>query len=324
MKKYSKSNYFNYEEKGHKNIGCRGESEKKRQNFIKSINRARQKVFDIVASNVDRVPDYQGVMQKPKFLTLTFADNITDLETANEEFTKFNKRLSYKLYGVHKNVLKYICVPEFQKRGAVHYHAIYFNMPYMDFKELGKIWGKGYIFIEGVSKKDKIDDFAKYIAKYINKENSKGEDNFQLYEAKDMLNRKRYFASKGLHKPEEYKLSINNAHFLHLKAQLADHSEYNETFENDFVGSVEINGYIIEDQTIHEEIKSFVMEIYKTMSGIYNDTLSNSWNMVNAYKTIQGKAPTPKQKTTLKQAYATWLGGRGTRLSKTEQLRLGW
>ncbi len=98
-------------------------------------------------------------------------------------------------------------------------------------KELGKIWGKGYIFIEGVSKKDKIDDFAKYIAKYINKENSKGEDNFELYEEKDMLNRKRYFASKGLHKPEEYKLSINNAHFQHLKAQLADHSEYNETFE---------------------------------------------------------------------------------------------
>ncbi len=29
MKKYSKNNYFNYEDQGNKNIGARGESEKK-------------------------------------------------------------------------------------------------------------------------------------------------------------------------------------------------------------------------------------------------------------------------------------------------------
>ena len=53
------------------------------------------------------------------FITLTFADNIIDIKTANKQFRYFID----KVQRVKKN-FKYLCVPEFQKRGAVHYHLL--------------------------------------------------------------------------------------------------------------------------------------------------------------------------------------------------------
>ena len=41
-----------------------------------------------------------GVMMcQSKFVTLTFKDNVTDLDKANYEFRQFIKRLNYKVYG---------------------------------------------------------------------------------------------------------------------------------------------------------------------------------------------------------------------------------
>lgn len=53
------------------------------------------------------------------FITLTFADNITDLDIANNEFANYNR----KIKRINPDY-KYIGVPEFQKRGAVHYHIL--------------------------------------------------------------------------------------------------------------------------------------------------------------------------------------------------------
>lgn len=168
LKKYSKTMQFSYATK-HVMKSPKGESNHSREHFYKSISRARNRIFDIVACNVNTIPDYNGELQKPKFLTLTFAENITDVKEANAEFTLFNKRLSYYLYQEKRNVLKYICIPEFQKRGAIHFHVLYFNLPYVNFEKLTEIWGKGYIFIEGIKETQNIEDFAKYVCKYMNK-----------------------------------------------------------------------------------------------------------------------------------------------------------
>ena len=53
------------------------------------------------------------------FITLTFKDNIADIKLANKKFKIWITRMKEL-----KNDFKYICVPEFQKRGAVHYHLL--------------------------------------------------------------------------------------------------------------------------------------------------------------------------------------------------------
>ncbi|WP_432663183.1 hypothetical protein R9X47_21720 [Wukongibacter baidiensis] len=270
LKRLSKDKYFNYQVKNAPSPASKGQSEHTRENFLKSILRARKRVFDIIACNVNTIPDLHGEIQRPKFWTLTFAENVTDMETANEEFTKFNKRLSWYLYGVRKNVLKYICIPEFQKRGAIHFHILYFNLPYIKQDKFQKIWGKGFTFVKGVSKKEDIMDFASYVAKYINKENSKGEDNYSIYLDKDMLNKKRYFCSRGLNKPEIYKLDIDNELYKSILAMLKDFHSFNGSYAHEFIGSVDIDAYEIEDIRVKESIVSVVNTVFSIMKGAYD------------------------------------------------------
>ena len=53
------------------------------------------------------------------FITLTFADDITDINLANKEFHKFITKIKKTFKD-----FSYVCVPEFQKNGRVHYHLL--------------------------------------------------------------------------------------------------------------------------------------------------------------------------------------------------------
>lgn len=266
IKKYSQHNCFNYVQKK-KEIANKGESADNYLNFYKCTIRARQNVFDLISCNINVIPDYNGQLQLPKFLTLTFKDNISDVELANKEFTNFNKRLSYYLFKVNKNVLKYLCVPEFQKRGAIHYHVIYFNLPYTDFYQLKKVWGKGSIYIEGV--KDNIDDYAKYVAKYINKTNSKSEENYQVYKEKNLLNQKRYFCSRGLNRPDVYKLQVNETLYKSLKKLLNQFHVDEYEYSNEFIGDVIQNRYEINNIIGKKILLNSIKTIYELMKEKY-------------------------------------------------------
>lgn len=61
-------------------------------------------------------------------MTLTYKANVKDLEQAYADLDLFMKRLKYILnkykYPYKGFKLKYICKPEFQERGAVHFHLI--------------------------------------------------------------------------------------------------------------------------------------------------------------------------------------------------------
>lgn len=61
------------------------------------------------------------------FITLTFSDNIQDIKKANLEFNKFASKVKRV-----KSDFKYVCVPEFQKNGRIHYHLLT-NIDYTDF-----------------------------------------------------------------------------------------------------------------------------------------------------------------------------------------------
>ncbi len=142
------------------------------------------------------------------FITLTFEENITDLEYANKRFKYFID----KVRRVKKDI-KYLCITEFQKRGATHYHMlcnisindtslIYSQEDNPKFKHI-KYWTDGFTSVE-VIKKD-----AKKIIGYIAKYMTKDIDN-------RLFNRHRYFYSRNLIKP------------------VANYINLDDTIDNDF------------------------------------------------------------------------------------------
>jgi len=123
----------------------------KKQRMQFSINRTKTEIRRLVNSNP----------QLNKFLTLTFAENITDLKTANYIFNKFILRMNYKYPD-----FEYLAVPEFQKRGAVHYHLLC-NLPFIEIAELQEIWGQGFIKLNKI---DNVNNVGAYVSKYLGKE----------------------------------------------------------------------------------------------------------------------------------------------------------
>ena len=147
----------------------------KMENRKKTASRARRLVRNTVNANP----------HLDKFLTLTFAKNLTDLTKAHYEFDKFIKRLKTRCKG-----FQYIEVVEFQKRGAVHFHILC-NLPYINVNELAQIWGNGYIKINRI---DNVDNVGAYITKYMTKDNVD----------ERLAGRKCYSMSKNLNRPKEY------------------------------------------------------------------------------------------------------------------------
>lgn len=131
-------------------------TKEERELYIKTAsNRAKSKIMRLINGNQYVYPEI------PTFLTLTFAENITDIKFANRRFTNFIKRMTRRI----DKQLRYVAVHEFQRRGALHYHAIVFNLPYITKSELEKIWSYGYVHIELV----KNDGLPYYMTKYISK-----------------------------------------------------------------------------------------------------------------------------------------------------------
>ncbi len=158
-------------------------------------------------------------------MTLTFADNITDLKIANYKFNQFVKRMTYRF----KN-FEYFAVPEFQKRGAVHYHILC-NLPYIEMDALEYIWGHGHVNIRKVNK---VNNFGAYMSKYLGKELFSGR----------MFGKKKFFRSQSLKQPIELIAWWARAFikkFLTLITPV-----YERTFESEFIGEVEYTAYTLE------------------------------------------------------------------------------
>jgi hypothetical protein len=109
-----------------------------------SVNRSRSRLRRIVFVNFYAWKDKNGYTIPSKFLTLTFKENIQDLKSANRHFTKFVQKINYDFRSSIIGSLKYVCVPEFQKRGAIHYHLVLFNFPFVHsvFKRIRRLWKK--------------------------------------------------------------------------------------------------------------------------------------------------------------------------------------
>ena len=195
------------------------------------LQRAKKNLRRLINANVGQY----GEEFTAKFLTLTFKDNVKDLDKANYEFEKFIKRLNYYCFGTKKANLKYTCVVEFQKRGAIHYHVIIYNMPYVKANDIASIWGNGFIKINKI---DDIDNVGAYVAEYLgNAEKEQGHD----IEDDRLQGKKSYFSSRGLFKPVE----ITNKKVVEQVATALplENLTYSATFENEHLGNITYKQY---------------------------------------------------------------------------------
>jgi hypothetical protein len=132
---------------------------------------------------------------RTSFLTLTFKENIDDIQKTNYEFNKFIKRLNYKIYKSKEAKLKYIGVWELQKRGAIHYHIVLFSVPKIPYKDLKEIWPYGSVNIKKIDV-DQRENIGRYISKYFEK--NIGDPQLLV----KFMNKKRVFKSKNLKQPK--------------------------------------------------------------------------------------------------------------------------
>lgn len=145
-------------------------------------------------------------------LEFTYVENVTSLEYCNEKLDNFIGNFKRDLKKKEID-LYYLGVPEYQKNGSVHYHFLMSDIPdefkynipaWLDFdynthklrKGKGlKNWVYGKSDIEYIANQSRV---STYISKYILK-NIVSLDETVFYER---LNKKRYFASRNLVKPE--------------------------------------------------------------------------------------------------------------------------
>lgn len=141
---------------------------------------------------------YQLIVNKNEFNKKI--ENFTSIKKANEKFDNWRSNLKKRL----KNDFKYVCVPEFQKNGTVHYHLLT-NIDYTDFNLLSKdelkifkpfkgwhifrtvnSWKYGYSDVQNIKDMNVVGYISKYMTKDIDNR---------------LFGHRRYLYSQGLKKP---------------------------------------------------------------------------------------------------------------------------
>jgi len=132
--------------------------------------------------------------ERPVLVTPTYKENQCDLATGYRHFSAYIQALRYR-YGA---TFKYIGVPEFQKRGAVHFHALFWGIPEEVFlserqtRTLAGLWGHGFIYLKQTDGNEKL---SFYLTKYMAK----------AFIDPRLKNQKSYVASRNILRPRVHK-----------------------------------------------------------------------------------------------------------------------
>lgn len=115
----------------------------------------------ILLANLDGV-------ERPVLVTCTYAELKTDLRSARKDFFNFQKRAR----NVFGRQFRYAVVVEFQKRGAVHFHALCWGIPESVVRSerstrlVANLWGYGFVDLVQTDGSHKL---AFYLTKYLAK-----------------------------------------------------------------------------------------------------------------------------------------------------------
>ncbi len=127
----------------------------KRSDDLISVNRSIELGRDIIRANCTN-------STYCRFITLTYAENMTDSNKLANDYKNFLKRLPEAV-----KPFKWISAVEPQKRGAWHIHAIFIynnTAPYIENSIISKAWKQGFVSIEAV---DNCDDMGAYLCAYL-------------------------------------------------------------------------------------------------------------------------------------------------------------
>lgn len=178
----------------------------------------KQKHYEQTRWEIARIVDC-NFDNRTKFVTLTFRDNIQNITVTNKEFKYFIQRLNYHIYQTKIQLLKYIATWEKQKRGAIHYHVIFFDFPYVAKEKLQNLWSHGFIKINRIDV-DSKENRGRYLSKYFSKD-------LELKEHK----KKAFFKSQNLKMPKETRLMLTDD-------ILRDFSKENIVFQKEYTRQI--------------------------------------------------------------------------------------
>lgn len=102
-----------------------------------------------------------------RWITLTYAENMTDPQRLYKDFEKFNKKFQYYCKKKEYGKAEYIVMMEPQERGAWHAHLLYIwdkKAPFIPNNELAEIWGHGFT---KTKKLDNVDNVGAYLTAYL-------------------------------------------------------------------------------------------------------------------------------------------------------------
>lgn len=208
---------------------------------LKNINRSRNSIQRLIKSNETKFKT---------FVTLTFAENVKSIEEANKKFNVWRtyiKRL--------KSDFAYVGVPEFQKRGAVHYHLLT-NIDYNDYSLLSKElvityskkshsydkgrtikgWKYGYTKVKSMDNVNVVGYLTKYLVKDLDNR---------------LWGKRRYFYSQNLIKPKEILIDLSDMKDFTLYMDILDfHKEYEGMYADKLGQVINFMEYKKEDDLI--------------------------------------------------------------------------
>lgn len=132
-----------------------------RADSTKSIRRTLAHIRALVNTNVTDA-------SRCRWVTLTYAENMTDTERLYQDFRKFWQRFKY--WNARQGFTKpeYITVQEPQGRGAWHIHAFFIwpdKAPFIDNNSvMEKLWGHGFTSTKALAD---IDNIGAYFSAYL-------------------------------------------------------------------------------------------------------------------------------------------------------------
>ena len=131
-----------------------------REQDKKSLARSMRELREIINTNVVNT-------RKARWVTLTYAENMTDVKRLYDDFRKFNQRFQYFLNKHGYGKAEYICCVEPQGRGAWHCHVLFIwkkTAPFIPNDVLANIWGHGFTKITAL---DCVDNVGLYLTAYL-------------------------------------------------------------------------------------------------------------------------------------------------------------
>lgn len=182
----------------------------------------REKTLRKNKKKVNRLINSNYVAGRSTFLTLTFAENMQDIDYAYYQYKKFRRNFEYYL----GNRLKYVAVPEFQKRGAIHFHLALFDIGYIPVLDIKRMWSHGSVHVKQIRE---VEDVGQYMSKYMTKDTSEA-----------LRGRKSYFRSNGLNEPV---IITDKKKIEHITSALSKNVIYDKSFSSDQAGEVHYTKY---------------------------------------------------------------------------------